>query len=183
MAAKQKLQEFFDSRRRRCTLQSWQHLKNTQNESRIKMNISLPMLNLPPTGAHPTILNAFEAMVKDGAGISRTKLDIFSEGMTMDFFVQDRTPGKLKPSEGNPILSVVGVLLDKFQMVSEGAGEARTLNLEFVAYVPANEKLRDWCWDHIHGDFFLEAVYSQTEMDFNGEEASEEEEEDEEVPA
>jgi hypothetical protein len=65
MAAKQKLTEFFDSRRRRCTLQSWQHLKNGANESRIKINISMPMLNIPPTGAHETILNAFGTMEKD----------------------------------------------------------------------------------------------------------------------
>jgi hypothetical protein len=184
MATKQKLDTFFESRRRRCTLESWQHLKNGANESRIKMNISMPMLNIPPTGAHATILNAFEAMEKDGSGIGRTKLEIFSEGMTMDFFVQDRTPGKLIAAEGNPVLSVLGVLLDKFQLVSEGAGETRTVSLDFVAYVPANEKLRNWCWDHIHADFFLEAVYSQSEMDFKEEEeeaGSDTEEEEEEV--
>jgi hypothetical protein len=184
MAAKQKLTEFFDSRRRRCTLQSWQHLKNGANESRIKINISMPMLNIPPTGAHETILNAFGTMEKDNAGISRAKLELFLEGMTADIFVTDRTPGRLIESEGNPLLSVTGVMFDKFQLVAEGAGDARTVDLEFVAYVPANEKLRNWCWDHIHAVFFLEAVYSQTEMTFTDEaEATSDAEEEEEVPA
>lgn len=186
MATKLKLQDFFDSRRRRCTLTDWRQLKNVAGESRIKMVLSLPMLNIPPVGAHATILGAFEAMQKDSAGISRSKLEIFCEGMTIDIFATDRTPGKLIEAEGISYISAAGVMMDKFQIVGEGNGDKRTVNLEFVAYVPATDKLFDWCKIHLHEDFFLEAVYSQTEFTFSHEEeesTSDTEEEDVEAPA
>lgn len=167
MAQKQKLDSFFNSRRREATLRKWEHLKTVGNEDRIKMNLIMPLLNTSLKDAPAALQTAYTAMEKDNCGISRTKLDIYCAGMTVDIFSLPRTEGKLIEAEGNPYISVMGVTLDKFQVVSNGeAGDKRKVELEFVAYVPANEKFRDWCWFHNHQTFFMEAVYSQSEIDF-----------------
>lgn len=46
-------------------------------------------------------------------------------------------------------------------------------------------QLRDWAWDHLHNDFHLEVVYSQSEMDFSDlpdEDEAEEGDDEEEEP-
>ena len=69
--------------------------------------------------------------------------------------------------------------MQKLAVVASGEGEKRELELHLVAYVPASIELRDWAWSHLHKKFWLEAAYSQTELDFEPSEEDEDEDEEE----
>jgi len=155
-----KIKEFFEGRRRAASLAAWTHLRNRAGEtSRIKLDLRFPLLNHDVQGMPESIGEAFTTMAKDASAIMRTNLNIFYEGMTLEFFTAD--------TGIRPAVSVTGVTLDKFSVVAAGTGEKRTVDLQAVAYIPANIQLRDWAWDHLHGSFHTEAVYSQSEIKFD----------------
>jgi len=167
-----KLQAFFEGRRRKAVLLSWAHLKTRAGESRVKLDLKIPLLNEDVLGMPEAISQAFGVMAADDSRVERTNLNIFYAGMTLEAFTADT--GK------TPAVSCTGVMVHKFSLVAQGDGEKREVNLHAVAYVPANMLIRDWAWEHLHGGFFLEMVYSQTEIEFEPEVEPEEEEEDEE---
>jgi len=160
-----KLIHFFEGRRRKASLVAWTHLKTKAGESRVKLDLRLPLLNEPLLGMDGTIGEAFAVMAKEDSRIDRTTLNVTLEGMTLEMF----STGDVKI----PAVSSTGVKMVKLALVAAGETEKRTLDLVMVAYVPASIRLRDWAWDHLHSAFHLEAVYSQSEMDFG---ASEEDE-------
>lgn len=165
-----KITSFFDARRREAFLNSWEHLKSSAGESRIKLDLSLPLLNRSRQAMPDAVSKAYAVMCEDRANISRTNLDIFCEGMTLELFVTDESK--------SPIVMSTGVLVQKVHMVAAGEGEKRSLDLNATIYVPANVNLRDWAWEHLHGTFFLEATYSQSEMEFTNEESEDEADEE-----
>jgi len=57
------------------------------------------------------------------------------------------------------------------------------VNLELAAYVPASEQLRDWAYTNIHKEFYMEAVYSQSEFTFGKQDAEIEEDDADTSPA
>jgi hypothetical protein len=168
-----KITSFFDARRRECFLQSWEHLKNTAGEARVKLVLSMPLLNQPLIAMPDAISKAYALMCEDRSNVARANLDIYCEGMTIQLFSTDESK--------SPAVSATGTTLQKFHMESAGEGEKRTLDLCCVVYVPANVNLRDWAWDHLHATFYLESTYSQTEMEFT-DEAPPPEEDDETDP-
>jgi hypothetical protein len=166
----EKLNNFFEGRRRKASLSAWSHLRTKAGESRIKLDLKLPLLNESVIGMNGTISEAFSVMAKDDSKISRTNLNVELEGMTVEVFSTDAIK--------SPAVSSTGVKLLKLALVAAGEGEKRTIHLAMTAYVPASMQLRDWAWDHLHNEFHMEAVYSQSEMDFS--DIADEEEESEE---
>jgi hypothetical protein len=170
----QKLTQFFEGNRRKAFLIAWSHLKTKAGESRLKLEIKMPLLNEPVVGINGAIAEAFEVMAKDDSRIDRTSLNVELEGMTLECFTTDDPKSSKHPS-----VSSTGVKMVKLAIVASGEGEKRELNLLLVAYLPASIQLRDWAWTHLHSEFHAEAVYSQSEMEFSNEPAEEEEDEDE----
>lgn len=166
-----KLTNFFEGHRRKATLIAWSHLKTKAGESRIKLDLRLPLLNESLVGINDAIGVAFGMMREDNSKIDRTSLNIELEGMTLETF----STGEVK----HVSVSSTGVKMQKVAVVSGGEGEKRTVDLVLVAYVPASIQLRDWAWNHLHSEFHLEAVYSQSEMEFSDIVEDEEESEDE----
>ena len=153
-----KLQSFFEGRRRKAFLVAWSHLRTKAGESRIKLELRLPLLNEPVLGISEAIHEAYSVMAKEESRIDRTSLNVELVGMTLEAFSTDT----VKPRA----VSSTGVRMTKLALAQAGEGEKRELNLLVVAYVPASIELRDWAWIHLHKQFHIEAVYSQTEMDF-----------------
>ena len=175
-----KLLNLFEGRRRKASLNAWTHLRTKAGESRIKLDLKLPLLNESTVGMNDAIGEAFSVMAKDDSKIARTNMNVELEGMTLELFSTDAIK--------SPAVSSTGVKFIKLALVAAGESEKRTITLHITAYVPASMQLRDWAWEHLHNDFHLEAVYSQSEMDFSDipdedEEGDEDESEEEEAPA
>lgn len=156
-----KLLNLFEGHRRRARLEQWAHLITKAGESRIKLDLRLPLLNEPVVGMNDAIGEAFTVMAKDDSKIDRTSLNVEMEGMTLEAF----STGDVK----HVSVSSTGVKMVKLALVAAGEGEKRTVDLFLTAYVPASIQLRDWAWDHNHNEFHLEAVYSQSELEFSDE--------------
>lgn len=159
-----KLQQLFEGHRRKASLVAWTHLRTKAGESRIKMELRLPLLNESTIGLNDVMGDAFNLMAKDESKINRTSLNVEMEGMTLECYAVEMTKER-------SVLST-GVKFQKFALVSAGEGEKKTLDLSIVAYLPASIQLRDWAWDNLHSTFYLESVYSQSEIDWVGEEES-----------
>jgi len=157
-----KLQQLFEGHRRKAFLVAWSHLRTKAGESRIKLDLRLPLLNEPILGMNGDIASAFEVMVKDDSKIDRTSLNVELEGMTLESFTTDTIK--------HPSVVNTGVKFQKLALVAAGEGEKRTLDLLIVAYIPASIQLRDWAWENLHATFFMETEYSQSEMEFVSEE-------------
>jgi hypothetical protein len=168
-----KLTDFFNGRRREIFLNSWEHLKSSAGESRIKLDLSIPLLNRPLLAVPDVVSKAYALMGEDSSAVARANLSIYFEGMTVEFFATEESK--------SPDVSATGVTLQKMHLVAQGRGDKRTLDLNLVAYVPANVNVRDWAWYLLHGTGYLEAVYSQSEMEFQ-DEADSEDEDDEAEP-
>lgn len=190
MAAQQKkLKVFFEERRREVILDDWRPLKSAGGEFRLKLLLRMPLLNKEEHGIPEEISKAFNDMRLDESAINSSKLNILYDGMTVEFFADEktRTPwtnGKDGINGGNA--SVTGVLLDKFVLIAKGKAEKRTVDLAFIAYVTCNVGMKDFVFDNLHGTTFMEAVYSQSEMDnsfMKDEEPAEDEEGEEEESA
>ena len=154
-----KFLNLFEGHRRKASLAAWSHLRTKAGESRIKLELKLPLLNESVIGMNGAISEAFSVMAKDDSKITRTSLNVEMEGFTVDMFSTEGVK--------SPTVSSTGVKLLKLALVATNEGEKRTIDLTMTAYVPASIQLRDWAWDHLHKDFHLEAAYSQSEMDFS----------------
>jgi hypothetical protein len=176
-----KLTSFFEGHRRRAFLVAWTHLKTTAGESRIKLNLRVPLLNESVIGMEENISAPFSIMAKDGSTVGRTSVNVELDGMTLDCFAtHDPVASKER------IVSSTGVKMVKLALNPASEDEKKEINLEFVAYVPASVQVRDWAWTHLHQEFGLEAVYSQSELTFDDpgdDDLAGEEEEEEEEPA
>lgn len=169
MAAK-KLNNFFEGHRRKARLRTWTHLPGI-DISRIKLELSIPVLGESFVGMNAEFSDPFTVMAKDESTMGRTPLDIELGGMTIEFFsTTDTQASKI------PAVSSTNCKMVKFALVPSGEGEKRTIELQCVAYAPASIQLRDWAWELNHKEFGMEAVQSQTEM-FEDEDEPEEEEE------
>lgn len=153
-----KITSFFEGRRREAFLRSWEHLKSTAGESRIKLDISMPLLNQDVQGMPDAVTKQYAVMCEDKTSTARANLDSFAEGMTIEIFTTDESKERVAMSSG--------CLLKSWHMITSGEGEKRSLDLMLRIYMPANIDVRNWAWDHLHATFFLESSYSQSEMEF-----------------
>ena len=170
-----KLLNLFEGHRRKASLNAWSHLRTKAGESRIKLELKLPLLNESIVGMNGAISEAFSVMAKDDSKIARTSLNVEMEGFTLELFSTEEVK--------HVSVSSTGVKFLKLALVAAGEGEKRSIVLNMTAYVPASLQLRDWAWEHLHSDFHLEAVYSQSEMDFSDipDEGPDDDEDDEEA--
>jgi hypothetical protein len=175
MANQTKVKQFFDGRRREARLLLYTHLKTKAEENRFKLSLSIPLLNQSVVSMPKAVSDVFSVMAKDDSDLSRAKLAVFLEGMTLELFATDT-------QKGAPSLSITGCTFKSLQLVAAGVAEKRTIDLEMMAYVPASLALHDWVYPQLHGTFFLEAVYSQSEMDFSDIPDEDEDAEEEEAP-
>lgn len=159
-----KLTNFFEGYRRKAYLVRYEHLKDRGDYGRFKLQLKLPLLNESVLGMNGVISDAFALLAKDDSQMGRTNIEVKMDGMTVEFFsTGDTAQSKI------PVFSSTGVTLTKLALSPNSEGEKREVNLELSAYIPASEKLRDWAYVMIHSEFHLEAVYSQSEMDFSDE--------------
>jgi hypothetical protein len=133
-------------------------LKTRAGEDRIKLDVHMPLLNQNLKGMDGAISEAFTVMAKDDSKIERSSLNVELDGFTLDIFATDESKRRTATS--------TGVRMQKLALVASGEGEKRELELHLVAYIPATIEIRDWAWTHLHKSFWLEAVYSQSELDF-----------------
>jgi hypothetical protein len=162
MADQKKVKDFFRGRRRKAKLELYTHLKTKAEENRFKLVLSLPLLGESLVSMPKAVSEAFGIMAKDDSEVLRANLNTYYEGMTLEMFNVDKATEKDKA----PVLSCTGVMFKNLRLVASGLGEKKTIDLEMEAYIPANPQVHEWVYPQLHGLFFLEAIYSQTEMDF-----------------
>jgi hypothetical protein len=183
MATKTKLENFFEKRRCEVRLQKWEHLRSGEPEAveRIKMHLSMPLLNHDITGIHKLILSAYEPLQKDDCAVGRSKLEVALDGMTVRIFNLPLEPQlKLDASDEAPEFSISGAKFDNFALVCAGVKDKRTVDLAFTLYLQGTKKLMNYSWDHNHRTFWIDAEYSQSELDFKGDKADKSDDEEEE---
>jgi hypothetical protein len=168
--ASKKLEDFFGARRRICTLLSSQLLRSKGKERRMKLAVTMPLSNKDMTDIPTQFLNQFSVMEKVDSATNRSTIDVEFDSMGVRIFSTDVTV--------EPTVSIQGALLHKFAMVAEGSGDKREVSLDFLIYLPATPALREWEWETIHAEFFLEAVKAQGSLDLSGEADDEDNEEE-----
>jgi hypothetical protein len=165
-----KCEDFFGARRRRCTLVRGELLKSKGNEKRMKLSVVMPLNNTELTYCPEPFLTQLGVMEKQDSALNRARIDVAFDSMSVRIFSTDAII--------EPTVNIHGALLHKFAMVGEGAGEKRTVSLEFLIYLPATKPLHDWEWHATHAEFFVETVKAQGSLDLSGE--AEDEDNDEE---
>jgi len=173
MAAKQKpaiLKTFFEGHRRKAFLANWNQTRDKRGIDTIKLEMRLPLLNESVTGMNEEIGDPFSLMAKDTSKTDRSVVNVEIKGMTLEVF----STGTSK----DHWTSTAGAHFKKVWLTTEGEEDKKEVNLHVVIYVPGSVEFRDWAWIHIHKDFHLEAVYSQSEMELRGNVDEDEELED-----
>lgn len=169
-----KINHFFEGRRRKAFLVTYTHLMTKAEEGRFKIEFRFPLLTESQLGMHGAIGDVYNIMSKDDSKMGRTALNVFLDGMTIEAFT---TSDPATSKEKN--ISVTGAKMTKLALVPSGEGEKRQIDLHLTAYVPAGPALRDWLYGQLHKEFGIEAVYSQSEMEFTDEESEDDDSEEE----
>jgi hypothetical protein len=151
-----RLKDFFEGRRRQCELQDFHVLKNTAGERRMKMAVVMPLSQMPMEGIPEAFVDQYILMEREKSALNFAKISVVMDGASFSIFSTDTTPA--------PVLTVNASTLQDFRLIGEGSEEKRKVSLEFVAYLPATVKLKDWSFDHLHAEFYCEVVPAQTEM-------------------
>ena len=173
MAGKQKptkLKTFFDGHRRKVFLVQWIQLCNKAGVSSIKMDLRLPLLGPSSVGMNQEIGDPFMLMAKKDSKTDRSVINVELEGMTLEIFSTDTSKERWVYS--------TGVKFMKLYLAATGEEDKKEVNLHLVAYMPFSKGMMEWASIHLHKDFHLEAVYSNSEMEF-GEAEPDGDEEDE----
>jgi hypothetical protein len=176
MAAKQKpaiLKSFFEGHRRKAFLADWKQTRDRRGIDTIKIEMRLPLLNESVLGMNQEIGDPFSLMAKNDSKTDRAAINAEIKGMTLEAF----STGTSKEHW----VASTGTHFKKLWITAEGEEDKKEVNLHCVLYVPGSIEMRDWAWIHCHKEFYVEAVYSQSEMDLKGE--LEDIEDEEEKPA
>lgn len=168
-----KINHFFEGRRRKAFLVTYTHLMTKAEEGRFKIEFRFPLLTEDQQGMHGAIGDVYNIMSKDDSKMGRTVLNVFLEGMTIEAFT---TSDPATSKEKN--ISVTGAKMTKMVLVPSGEGEKRQIDLHVIVYVHSGPALRDWLYAQLHKEFGIEAVYSQSEMEFSDEPDESDDDED-----
>jgi len=152
-----RLEEFFEGNRLKCRLQDFHVLLSKGNERRIKLSVTIPLSEDSYAGMPEAISEQLELMVKEKSTINFAKVDVNVELANVRIFTTDAIK--------RPIESAIGATLEDFKMVGEGVDEDRTVDLNLAIRMPGTEGLRDWCWNHLHSDFFIEVQPQQPKLE------------------
>ena len=158
MAAKvqpTKLKTFFEGHRRKCFLIQWIQHCNRAGVSTIKLDMRLPLLNQSLIGMNDEIGEPFGLMAKNDSKTERSAINVEIEGMTLDIFSTDTSKDHW--------VSTTGAKLMKLYLATVGEGEKKEVNLHMAIYVPFSKEMMEWAAIHLHKDFYIETVYSNSE--------------------
>jgi hypothetical protein len=158
MAAKvqpTKLTTFFEGHRRKCFLVQWIQHCNRAGVSTIKLDMRLPLLNQSLIGMNHEIGEPFGLMAKNDSKTERSAINVEIEGMTLDIFSTDTSKDHW--------VSTTGAKLMKLYLATVGEGEKKEVNLHMAIYVPFTKEMMEWASIHLHKDFYIETVYSNSE--------------------
>ena len=158
MAAKvqpTKLKTFFEGHRRKCFLIQWIQHCNRAGVSTIKLDMRLPLLNQSLIGMNDEIGEPFGLMAKNDSKTERSAINVEIEGMTLDIFSTDTSKDHW--------VSTTGAKLMKLYLATVGEGEKKEVNLHMAIYVPFTKEMMEWAAIHLHKDFYIETVYSNSE--------------------
>ena len=158
MAAKvqpTKLTTFFEGHRRKCFLVQWIQHCNRAGVSTIKLDMRLPLLNQSLIGMNDEIGEPFGLMAKNDSKTERSAINVEIEGMTLDIFSTDTSKDHW--------VSTTGAKLMKLYLATVGEGEKKEVNLHMAIYVPFTKEMMEWAAIHLHKDFYIEMVYSNSE--------------------
>jgi hypothetical protein len=122
------------------------------------MDLRLPLLGPASIGMNQEIGEPFMLMAKKDSKTDRSVINVELEGMTLEIFSTDSSRERWVMS--------TGVKFMKLYLASTGEEDKKEVNLHLVAYMPFSKAMMEWASIHLHKDFHLEAVYSNTEMDF-----------------
>ena len=75
--------------------------------------------------------------------------------MTLDIFSTDTSKDHW--------VSTTGAKLMKLYLATVGEGEKKEVNLHMAIYVPFTKEMMEWAAIHLHKDFYIETVYSNSE--------------------
>ena len=158
MAAKvqpTKLTTFFEGHRRKCFLVQWIQHCNRAGVSTIKLDMRLPLLGPTLIGMNQEIGEPFSLMAKVDSKTERSAINVEIEGMTLDIFSTDTSKDHW--------VSTTGAKLMKLYLATVGEGEKKEVNLHMAIYVPFTKEMMEWASIHLHKDFYIETVYSNSE--------------------
>jgi len=158
MAAKvqpTKLTTFFEGHRRKCFLIQWIQHCNRAGVSTIKLDMRLPLLGPTLIGMNQEIGEPFSLMAKVDSKTERSAINVEIEGMTLDIFSTDTSKDHW--------VSTTGAKLMKLYLATVGEGEKKEVNLHMAIYVPFTKEMMEWASIHLHKDFYIETVYSNSE--------------------
>jgi hypothetical protein len=158
MAAKvqpTKLTTFFEGHRRKAFLVQWIQHCNRAGVSTIKLDMRLPLLGPTLIGMNQEIGEPFSLMAKVDSKTERSAINVEIEGMTLDIFSTDTSKDHW--------VSTTGAKLMKLYLATVGEGEKKEVNLHMAIYVPFTKEMMEWASIHLHKDFYIETVYSNSE--------------------
>lgn len=151
-----RLKDFFEGKRRRCTLDDYKQLKSAGNENRMKLMISMPLSNHPVDGIPDEFTEEYALMEKGNSAANFKKIAVEVKAATFTIFSTDTIK--------NHSVRAGSCTLNGFRLIGTGVEEKRTVSLDLVVYIPWSEGLHAWCAENLHGDFFCETVPSQMEL-------------------
>jgi hypothetical protein len=151
-----RLKHLFEGKRRQCTLADWRPLKDKANVRRMKLDIVSSLSNQPFESMPEEFEEEVAVMMKQKSIANFKKISVEMEGTLFTVFSTD--------IEKFPWWKSHAVTLNGFKLLGAGIDDRRSVDLQFNAYVPWSDDLRDWAGDHLHNDFFLEVVPSQMEI-------------------
>ena len=151
-----RLKDFFEGKRRQCSLQDYRPLKTKAGERRLKLSVEMPLSNMPVDGMPDDFTEEYALMEREKSKVNLSKVAVELEGALYSIFSTDTI--------GRPSVTINGATLNSFRLIGDGVEDQRTVSLEFTVYLPWTDDLRDWCGIHLHEDFFAEVVPSQMEL-------------------
>ena len=151
-----RIKDFFEGKRRRCTLDDYKQLKSAGNENRMKLMISMPLSNQPVDGIPDEFTEEYALMEKGNSAANFKKIAVEVKAATFTIFSTDTIKSHA--------VRAGSCTLNGFRLIGTGVEEKRTVSLDLVVYIPWSEGLHAWCAENLHGDFFCETVPSQMEL-------------------
>ena len=151
-----RLTDFFEGKRRRCTLDDYHQLKSAGNENRMKLMISMPLSNQPVSGLPDEFTEEYALMEKEDSAANFKKIAVEVKAAKFTIFTTDTIKGHVVRTDG--------CTLNSFRLIGVGVEEKRTVSLDFVVYMPWGDPLHKWCAENLHADFFCEVVPSQMQL-------------------
>lgn len=155
-----KLKDFFEGKRRRARLQDFRVLKDRKDILRMRLSVEMPLSNEPADGMNEKFSEPFFLMEKEKSSLDYSRVNVGVDNAAFNIFVTDT-------SSRAAIKSIAD--LQNFHLSATGVDDSREVFLEFDAELPVSDAeddpLTSWAMKHLHGDFFVEAIPAQMEIE------------------